>query len=245
VDIAIECVALPLTWQWAVDMVRRGGLVNFFGGPAQGTRVELDTNHLHYNDIELKASFHHTPAVCRQAMNLIASPSFDADAFITGHARLRDLEHMGDEITHCIVKELNRTFITPFDREDIYALAGAVDDVIDLAEETADIIVLDRVDGITAEAQQMGDLLIKIGITMMSAGSHTEPGGYTHQGKDNLHRTVRGRIVAPEFHNGMDEVATGQFEISDERSASEIAKVLRKRGYEPVWKDWEQTLSTV
>lgn len=91
VDIAIECVALPLTWQWAVDMVRRGGLVNFFGGPAQGTRVELDTNHLHYNDIELKASFHHTPTVCRQALELIANPKFDADAFITGRAPLRDL----------------------------------------------------------------------------------------------------------------------------------------------------------
>jgi L-iditol 2-dehydrogenase len=91
VDIAIEAVALPLTWQWAVDMVRRGGLVNFFGGPAKGTRVDLDTNHLHYNDIELKASFHHTPAVCRRALTLIANPSFDADAFITGHAPLRDL----------------------------------------------------------------------------------------------------------------------------------------------------------
>ncbi len=91
VDIAIEAVALPLTWQWAVDMVRRGGLVNFFGGPAAGTRVELDTNQLHYNDIQLKASFHHTPAVCRQALELIASPRFDADAFITGHAPLRDL----------------------------------------------------------------------------------------------------------------------------------------------------------
>ena len=91
VDIAIEAVALPLTWQWAVDMVRRGGMVNFFGGPAAGTRVDLDTNQIHYNDIQLKASFHHTPAVCRQALALIASERFDADAFITGHAPLRDL----------------------------------------------------------------------------------------------------------------------------------------------------------
>src|SRR5581483_8404899 len=91
VDIAIEAVALPLTWQWAVDMVRRGGLVNFFGGPAKGTRVELDTNQIHYNDIELKASFHQTPTFCRRALALIASSNFDADVFITGHARLRDL----------------------------------------------------------------------------------------------------------------------------------------------------------
>ena len=54
---------------------------------------------------------------------------------------------------------------------------------------------------------------------------------------------MRGRIVAPEFQNGVDEIATGQFEISDERSAAEIASVLRQRGFEPVWKDWDQVLS--
>ena len=57
--------------------------------------------------------------------------------------------------------------------------------------------------------------------------------------------TVRGRIVAPEFHNGLDEIAAGQFEISDERSAMEIAAALRRRGFEPVWKDWDQALSPV
>ena len=96
----------------------------------------------------------------------------------------------------------------------------------------------------TRETKPLRDTLVSLGVTMMSAGSHTEPGGYTHQGKDELHLTVRGRIVAPEFQNGMDEIATGQFEISDERSAGEIAAVLRKRGYEPVWKDWDQVLST-
>jgi 2-iminoacetate synthase len=75
---------------------------------------------------------------------------------------------------------------------------------------------------------------------MMSAGSHTEPGGYTGQGRDALHYTVRGRIVPPE--RGQGEIATSQFEISDERSPSEIAKVLRRGGFEPVWKDWDQSL---
>ncbi len=78
---------------------------------------------------------------------------------------------------------------------------------------------------------------------MMSAGSHTEPGGYTRQGSKHLRRTVRGRIVGPEFQNGEDQLATGQFEISDERSPAEIATVLRQRGFEPVWKDWDQALS--
>ena len=77
---------------------------------------------------------------------------------------------------------------------------------------------------------------------MMSAGSHTEPGGYTHQGSEHLHQTVRGRIVAPDFQDGEDQLATGQFEISDERSPAEIAALLRQRGFEPVWKDWDQAL---
>jgi 2-iminoacetate synthase len=77
---------------------------------------------------------------------------------------------------------------------------------------------------------------------MMSAGSHTEPGGYTRQGREHLHRTVRGRILAPEYQDGVDQLATGQFEISDERSPAEIAAVLRHRGLEPVWKDSDQAL---
>ncbi|HEX8919601.1 MAG TPA: DUF47 family protein [Chloroflexota bacterium] len=91
------------------------------------------------------------------------------------HAKkLRDLEHQGDEITHRINQELNRTFITPFDREDIYALASALDDVIDLAEETADTIMLDRVEEITPEAQQMGDILLQIGQELIKAFDQLE-----------------------------------------------------------------------
>jgi 2-iminoacetate synthase len=94
----------------------------------------------------------------------------------------------------------------------------------------------------TRERAALRDALAAIGVTMMSAGSHTEPGGYTRQGREHLHRTVRGRIVAPEYQDGEDQLATGQFEVSDERSPAEIAAVLRRRGLEPVWKDWDQAL---
>jgi 2-iminoacetate synthase len=94
----------------------------------------------------------------------------------------------------------------------------------------------------TRERAALRDALAPLGVTMMSAGSHTEPGGYTGQGGDELHRTVRGRIVAPDFENGEDRLATGQFEISDERSPAEVAAVLRRRGFEPVWKDWDPGL---
>jgi 2-iminoacetate synthase len=97
----------------------------------------------------------------------------------------------------------------------------------------------------TRERASLRDSLASIGVTMMSAGSHTEPGGYTRQGRVHLHRTVRGRFVAPEYQDGEDELATGQFAISDERSPAEIAAVLRRRGLEPVWKDWDQALCGV
>jgi L-iditol 2-dehydrogenase len=91
VDIAIEAVALAETWEQAVAMTRNGGVVNFFGGPAAGTQVKLDTNRLHYGDLTLKATFHHTPAICRQALALIVSGKCQAGRFITGHAPLDQL----------------------------------------------------------------------------------------------------------------------------------------------------------
>ena len=90
-DVVIEAVATPATWEWAVDMVRKGGVVNFFGGPPSGTKVQLDTNRLHYGDITLKASFHHTPATCRTAFGLVTSGRFKCAEYITGRASLEDV----------------------------------------------------------------------------------------------------------------------------------------------------------
>ena len=83
--------------------------------------------------------------------------------------RLKDLEHQGDDITHRIIRELNSTFITPFDREDIYGLASKLDDVLDLVEETADTICLDGITAITPQARQMGSILTGIGDALVSA----------------------------------------------------------------------------
>ena len=94
VDIAIEAVGVPDAWQEAVEMVRKGGTVNFFGGCAIGTHVNLDTNRIHYNDITLRATFHHTPSICRKALDLIASGRFQAGAFITGRAHLYELNRV-------------------------------------------------------------------------------------------------------------------------------------------------------
>ena len=56
--------------------------------------------------------------------------------------RMREEEHLADEDTHAIIRKVNTTFVTPFDREDIYALASALDDVMDFMEEAVDLVVL-------------------------------------------------------------------------------------------------------
>ena len=90
-DIAIEAVATPVTWGWAVDMARKGGAVNFFGGPPAGTRVALDTNQLHYSGLSLRASFHHTPHTVRRAFSLLTGGRFQAESFLTGRVGLADV----------------------------------------------------------------------------------------------------------------------------------------------------------
>jgi 2-iminoacetate synthase len=76
---------------------------------------------------------------------------------------------------------------------------------------------------------------------MMSAGSHTEPGGYTGAGSDDLHLNVRGRRVELEATTGRTR-AEGQFGIADERSPQGVAEMLRARGLDPVWKDWDPAI---
>ena len=90
-DVVFEAVATPEAWQWAVQMARKGGLVNLFGGPPAGTSVDLDTNLIHYSDLTLKASFHHTPASARRAFDLLASGRFRCQDFITGSTTIEEL----------------------------------------------------------------------------------------------------------------------------------------------------------
>jgi len=76
-------------------------------------------------------------------------------------ARLRDIEHEGDELTHRIMATLNTTFVTPFDREDIYRLATVLDDILDATEAVADLLVLHRIEEPLPELRQQADVLVR------------------------------------------------------------------------------------
>ena len=95
----------------------------------------------------------------------------------------------------------------------------------------------------TREAPALRDRLARLGVTMMSAGSHTEPGGYTGAGEESIHQTQRGKAVAVIASEGEHLSATEQFAIADERSPAEVSSRLRELGLEPVWKDWDAALA--
>jgi len=91
VDVAIEAVGTPATWETAIQMVRRGGTVNFFGGCPSDGRITLDTSLMHYSEITCKASFHHTPSHIRRALELISEGNVTAHDFVKSAEPLANL----------------------------------------------------------------------------------------------------------------------------------------------------------
>jgi predicted phosphate transport protein (TIGR00153 family) len=75
---------------------------------------------------------------------------------------MRDAEHAADEATHAIMKKVNSSFITPFDREDIYALASALDDCMDLMEAAVDLIFLYQIDQLPAGVAAQVEVLVRM-----------------------------------------------------------------------------------
>jgi L-iditol 2-dehydrogenase len=90
-DAVIEAVGKASVWEAAIRLVRKGGVVNFFGGCPTGTNVSFDTGLLHYSNLTLLASFHHTPRSIRRALQLIEAGVIRADDFVTGSHPLSEL----------------------------------------------------------------------------------------------------------------------------------------------------------
>jgi L-iditol 2-dehydrogenase len=99
-DSVIEAVGSPTTWEWAVRMVRRGGTVNLFGGCPQGAQVQFDSTALHYSEITLKSTFHHTPRFVREALEAIAQGEIRAGDFVNTEVSLRELPTMFEHMKH-------------------------------------------------------------------------------------------------------------------------------------------------
>jgi uncharacterized protein len=90
-------------------------------------------------------------------VQMLSDPGGDIQGFST---KIKDLEHKGDHLTHRVIDELNKTFITPIDREDIHDLSTALDDVLDLIDSTATRIVLFQIKEKISDLPEMAGVLL-------------------------------------------------------------------------------------
>ncbi|MFL5922756.1 MAG: DUF47 domain-containing protein, partial [Gaiellaceae bacterium] len=96
--------------------------------------------------------------IARLLVDLLERFPNDGDTLI---AQIKEREHEGDRLTHEVVLLLNRTFVTPFDRDDMYRLAGALDDICDHVDEAADNLGVYGVERVPAKAQQQAGVILR------------------------------------------------------------------------------------
>jgi L-iditol 2-dehydrogenase len=99
-DVVIEAIGQASAWEIATKLVRKGGTINFFGGCPAGTKVGLDTGLLHYSEITCKASFHHTPAHIRRALELISDQVIGASHMVNHEEPLAQLPQVLADLAH-------------------------------------------------------------------------------------------------------------------------------------------------
>ena len=99
-DVVIEAIGQANAWELATRLVRKGGIINFFGGCAAGTKVGLDTGLLHYSEITCKASFHHTPSHIRRSLDLIADEVVNASHMVNHQEPLAQLPQVLYDLAH-------------------------------------------------------------------------------------------------------------------------------------------------
>jgi predicted phosphate transport protein (TIGR00153 family) len=124
--------------------------------------------------------------------------------------RMRDVEHAGDDVTHAIMDQLNRSFVTPFDREDMYRLAGRIDDVVDFLDEAVDLIVCYQVDELPSGTRSQTDLLVQAGrLTAQAMPRLAKPQGLTDywveiNRLENEADSVRRQILSELYNTDQD-----------------------------------------
>lgn len=132
-------------------------------------------------------------------------PEKQADAIL-------QVEHQGDTITHDVVHKLNRTFITPIDREDIYSLASALDDVLDLIEAVSDRMVMYRVQEPTEVAKQLAEIIYKStseivkGAVLLGKAGNVSPHCIEINRLENEADHLARNAVAELFHKEQDPI---------------------------------------
>jgi predicted phosphate transport protein (TIGR00153 family) len=170
----------------------------------------------------------------RQGVNIVESARqlremvFDFSDAPARAAAIRELEHAGDVLTHELIRKINTTFVTPFDREDVYALASRLDDVLDLVEAAADRLVLYRIKGPTSGARAMAEVITKAAAATQAAVQCL-------------------RAHSPDYHRHC--VETNRLENEADRLLKELIAGLFADVTDPIevikWKEIYETLEEV
>jgi predicted phosphate transport protein (TIGR00153 family) len=151
--------------------------------------------------------FEQQAATIVRSAGLLEQALADVANLATCQREIKALEHQGDEITHEIVSTLNRTFVTPFDHEDIYALASGLDDILDYIEEVADTANLYRITTIPEPARELTRLLTLAVAQLEQAIGKLESGKGIDEHSSEVHRledvgdSTSRRAIAELFSN--------------------------------------------
>jgi len=146
------------------------------------------------------------------------------DGFADLQRRIKECEHRGDTLTYDLVDLLNRTFVTPFDRDDMYRLAGALDDICDFVDEVADNVGLYGVRQIPPEARQQADVVVR------AAQKLDEAVGLLEGFRDSKEQLVALRDLEDEGDRIVREAVAGLF-----RSGQDAISIIR-------WKELHEEL---
>ena len=109
-DVAIDATGVPEVWVDAMASVRPGGVVNLFGGCAQGSQVPMDTHRVHYSELTIKGVYHHRPATVARALEMLSRDAFDARILLSAE---RPLEALEEGLRSMMRKEALKVVIRP------------------------------------------------------------------------------------------------------------------------------------
>ena len=112
-DKVIEAVGVGAAWEAAIALARKAGTVSLFGGCPAGTMISLDTHRIHYDEITLKGTFHHTPQTVRAALKLIVDGSVPAHEFVQEYAPLSDLPNILNGYAHGTRNAIKTAIVPP------------------------------------------------------------------------------------------------------------------------------------
>ena len=186
-------------------------------------RFRLTPHNASFYDLFATSASHLVDAA-RELTKLLGVEPSEREAIAS---RIRDLEHDADESTHAIMRKVNSSFITPFDREDIYGLASNLDDCMDLMEAAADLIVLYRIgdlpDGISAQVEvlaRMAELTAEAMPRLRSMSDLSEYWIEINRLENQADRIYR-KLLAEVFNDGTDAITVIKLkEVIDQLEAA-------------------------